>query len=172
MRETRLKVVGAAALAAVTLAGVADLRTAHRARAEPGGVQFVQAKANGDAADLVKRGDYLVNVVARCGDCHTPRNAQGAPDPARHLQGATMWFAPKGKPRGEWEDHAPDITASGRAGKWSEARMIKFLSTGEKSDPPMPAYTLTAEDARAVTAYLRSLPGKKKGAAGKERDDD
>ena len=38
--------------------------------------------ARGEAA-LVERGRYLVNVVARCGDCHTPRNARGKLDFSR-----------------------------------------------------------------------------------------
>lgn len=73
-----------------------------------------------------------------------------------------MWYKPAVR-AGEWEDHAPDITMSGKAGKWREDKMVKFLSMGEKSDPPMPAYKLTMEDALAVTAYLRSLPGKRAG---------
>jgi mono/diheme cytochrome c family protein len=129
--------------------------------------EFVQAPGKVDPA-LVKRGEYLVDVVARCGECHTPRDGNGRLDMSRHLQGAKMWFTPKVKPRGEWEDHAPDITASGRAGRWAEAKMVKYLSTGQQSDPPMPAYRFTVDDARAVTAYLRSLAGRKKG----KRDDD
>jgi hypothetical protein len=73
-----------------------------------------------------------------------------------------MWFAPKDRGE-EWEDHAPDITASGKAGKWSEEKMIRLLTRGGDSDAPMPAYHLTLEDARAMTAYLRSLPGRNKG---------
>ncbi len=127
-----------------------------------------QPRARADNAALVKRGDYLVNQVARCGDCHTPRDARGRLDLARNLQGAKMYYRPP-KNAGEWEDKAPDITAGGKAGKWSERKMVTFLSTGKKSDPPMPAYRLTADDARAVTAYLRSLPGRKKG--GRKGDD-
>jgi mono/diheme cytochrome c family protein len=120
----------------------------------------------------VKRGEYLVNIVARCGDCHTPRNARGDLDMTRHLQGAPTWFTPTVKPK-EWEDRAPNITAGGKAGKWSEDRMVKFLTTGvngegEKPDAPMPSYQLSPEDARAVTAYLRSLPGDNKGDQKKE----
>jgi mono/diheme cytochrome c family protein len=125
-------------------------------------------KAGANAA-LVKRGDYLANEVARCGDCHTPRDARGELDQTRAMQGAPLWVRPARRGK-DWEDKAPDITASGKAGDWSEEKMIRFLSTGKKSDPPMPAYRLTAEDARAVTAYLRSLPGK--GKAGKKKDDD
>ena len=112
--------------------------------------------------DLVRRGDYLVNQVARCGDCHTPRDGRGRPDPARHLQGARMWFAPRVR-AGEWEDHAPDITLSGKAGRWTEAKMIRLLTTGKEAEAPMPAYRLAPEDARAVAAYLRSVPGRKEG---------
>ena len=131
-----------------------------------------QPKAAGDAQALAKRGDYLVNQVARCGDCHTPRDARGRLDMTRHLRGAKMWFTPKDK-AGEWSDHAPDITLSGKAGKWTEEKMIKFLSTGKDSDPPMPAYKMTVEDAKAVTAYLRSLRSDAKGRKReRERDDD
>ena len=52
---------------------------------------------------------------------------------------------------------------SGKAGKWSEAKMTHFFTSGERSDPPMPAYKLTPEDAAALTAYLRFLPGRKAG---------
>jgi mono/diheme cytochrome c family protein len=132
-----------------------------------------KADARPNAAALIKRGDYLVNEVARCGDCHTPRNNRGQLDNTRALQGAAIWFTPKVKPK-EWEGKAPDITMSGKPGKWSEEKMIKYLSTGgkgEKPEAPMPAYHLSQDDARAVTAYLRSLRGA--GNKGKrEKDDD
>ncbi len=80
---------------------------------------------------------------------------------------------------GEFEDEAPNITATGVADKWSEAKMVKFLSTGGRSDAPMPAYKLSEEDARAVVLYLRSLKvdakdpkEKKRGERKKEKDDD
>jgi hypothetical protein len=88
----------------------------------------------------------------------------------KHLQGAPLWFTAKVRPRGEWAERAADITMSGRAGKWSEEKMIKFLSTGGKAEHPMPAYTMSVDDARAVTNYLRSLPGQKKDE--RKRDDD
>ncbi len=124
--------------------------------------ESAQPPARNDDAALIKRGDYIVNKVARCGGCHTPRTDKGEMDMTKHLQGAPIWFTPKIKPQGDWETHASDITASGRAGLWSADKLTKYLSTGEKSDPPMPTYFLTTDDARAVTAYLRSLPGKKK----------
>jgi mono/diheme cytochrome c family protein len=128
---------------------------------------------------LVKRGDYIVNRVALCGDCHTPRDAKGRLDLTRSLEGAPIPFTPRSKPK-EWEDHAPNITAGGKPGKWGEQKLIRYLTTGvngegEKASAPMPAYNLSPEDAKAVTAYLLSLNGDNKGAAKKhdqEREDD
>ncbi len=117
---------------------------------------------------LIKRGAYLANEVARCGDCHTPRDKKGRLDMSRNMQGAKVWLKPVSK-TDEWADSAPDITSSGRGGKWTEDKWVKYLTSGEQSDPPMPAYRLSKEDARAIAAYLRSLPGRTKGDA-KERD--
>ena len=137
-------------------------------RARPGGPGAPTAPA------LILRGAYLVNDVARCGDCHTPRDAGGRLDKTRHLQGAPLWFRPRVKPKGEWEDKAPDITMSGKGGKWTEEKLIRLLTTGKGADAPMPAYHFSQDDARAVAAYLRSLPGKKDGKKNdkKKKDDD
>jgi mono/diheme cytochrome c family protein len=118
-----------------------------------------QEKANADAQ--VERGAYLVNVVARCGDCHTPRDEKGKLDKSKHLEGAPTWFT-SNIPFKKWHTTAPDLTSSGLATKWKEEKLVKFLSTGEQADMPMPAYNLVPEDAKAVVAYLKSLPGKKK----------
>jgi RNA polymerase sigma factor (sigma-70 family) len=169
MMLARLKLAASVVLAVLLLAGGAGLWTVHQMQAGETPTQTKPADKPAEAdksAALVKRGEYLVNQVARCGECHTPRDGRGGLDMSRHLQGAAIWFTPKSKVKGEWEDRAPDITAGGRGGKWSESKLTKFLMTGkddegEAPEAPMPAYKLSEEDARAVTAYLRSLPGKK-----------
>jgi mono/diheme cytochrome c family protein len=123
--------------------------------------------AKEDRSDMVKHGEYLVSRVAQCGDCHTPRDAKGEPDRSRLLQGTTLGFVPRKKTE-HWADMSPDITGGGLAGKWSEEQMIKFFTTGVNPDgkkpiPPMPVFRLNERDARAVTLYLKSLPGKKGG---------
>ena len=65
-----------------------------------------------------------------------------------------------------WAAMSPDITRSGLAGQWREEDFVKFLMTGQDPEgktprPPMPVFHLQKDDARAVTLYLRSLPGKK-----------
>jgi mono/diheme cytochrome c family protein len=132
------------------------------------GVGLVSSRADeranstrNDDATAIKRGEYLANNVAHCVNCHTPDNGKGVPDQSRLLQGAPIPLRPKGKVE-KWADESPDITHNGLAGKWSEADMIKFLTTGIDPDgqhprPPMPVFQLNNEDARAVTLYLRSL---------------
>src|SRR5262249_53138037 len=60
------------------------------------------------AKDAVwNRGAYLVNVVGRCGDCHTPPNWLGARDSGRFLAGTRT--GPGGKP-------VPNITPDQESG--------------------------------------------------------
>ena len=44
------------------------------------------AGAKGGDPALIQRGDYLVNRVVLCADCHTPQDAKGRPDRARHAR--------------------------------------------------------------------------------------
>jgi mono/diheme cytochrome c family protein len=120
-----------------------------------------QAKGENKNDEAIQRGAYLVNTVAQCGNCHTPRNSKGELDTTRHLQGAPIWFKSTKIKFEKWEDTAPDLTPSGLASKWGEEKLVKFLSTGGQADAPMPVFKLTVGDARAVVAYLRSLPGKR-----------
>jgi mono/diheme cytochrome c family protein len=110
----------------------------------------------------VARGKYLVVEVAKCGDCHTPMGANGAPDMSKWLKGSVLPFQPSGN-LPHWSQMAPDITPAGRIfARWKEQGLVKFLTTGlgpsgHAADPPMPAYTLKPADAEAIVAYLKSL---------------
>ena len=107
----------------------------------------------------VARGKYLVEQVARCGDCHSPHNEKGDPIPGKELRGVALLFKPV-QPNPNWADKAPNI--AGLRG-WEEQDAVKFLMTGLAYNdlparPPMPAYHMNKEDAEAIVAYLRSLP--------------
>lgn len=108
------------------------------------------------------RGKYLVEEVAKCQDCHSPRQENGDFDRERWLKGAVLDFAPL-NPVPNWHKTSPDLTGAGSLWKrWGEEGMLKYLQTGltprdKKADPPMPAYTLARPDAEAVVAYLKSL---------------
>ena len=108
--------------------------------------------------ELVSRGEYLVNGVAGCNDCHTPMTPQG-PDMARALQGATLPFAPLIDV--PWAPIAPPI--AGIPGHFTEEQFVAFLQTGVRPDgshplAPMPPYRLNEDDARAVAAYISTVP--------------
>ena len=117
--------------------------------------------AEPDAA-VLERGRYLVEQVAMCGDCHSPRDEKGQLMPELHLHGAALGFAPK-VPMPVWASVAPNIAGlpTLRADKAEQV-----LSTGEGRPtgplrPPMPEYRFSSEDAKAVVVYLKSLKGKK-----------
>jgi mono/diheme cytochrome c family protein len=106
------------------------------------------------------RGAYLVEALAHCGECHTPRNLAFALDNRRKFAGAVAagWLAfnitsDKGTGIGGWSDdevfaylsigHASGHgTASGPMGENVDQRFGEML----------PA------DARAMVTYLRSVP--------------
>ena len=111
------------------------------------------------SAAQIARGRYIVEQVAGCGDCHTPRDAQGVPVKHRTLAGAPVGFAPVG-PLPQWATWAPPL--AGLPSGFDERQLSQFLQTGVRPDgsqarPPMPKFRLTPEDAKAVAAYVRSL---------------
>ena len=117
-----------------------------------------QAPAPLEGEALVARGEYLVNNIGGCNDCHTPMTPQG-PDMARALQGSTLIFAPTIPI--PWAPVAPSI--AGLPAGYTEAQFITFLQTGERPDgshplPPMPAFRLNEDDARAMAAYVATAP--------------
>ena len=114
------------------------------------------------SSDEAVRGKYLVEEVAKCQDCHTPRTENGEFDRTKWLKGAALDIQPIHEMKG-WHKTAPDITAGGRLWeRWGEAGLTKFLETGlgprgNKADPPMPTYKLRPDDAKAIVEYLKTL---------------
>lgn len=109
-------------------------------------------------------GEYLVDEVAKCGDCHTPRKATGDLDQEKRLKGAPLNLnVPPNCETMKRAKVAPDLTSSGPLfSKWDEHGMVKYLETGlnphgTRAHPPMPAYELRPHDAEAIVAYLRTL---------------
>ena len=106
---------------------------------------------------VVNRGAYLVQAVCHCGECHTPRNALGAPKSGRYMAGGKN---PEGK-------KVPNLTPTG-LNKWSDQELRDYLTTGIMPDGDVVNKTmgeviqnslgqLTGDDLTAVTDYLRSL---------------
>jgi len=112
--------------------------------------------------DKVARGKYLVEEVAKCQDCHTPKMDNGSYIKSSWMKGATIAVMPANPVTG-WHAAAPDITANSAVWKrWGDDGMIAFLETGKTprggaAGPPMPTYTLKHDDAVAVVAFLKTL---------------
>jgi mono/diheme cytochrome c family protein len=115
------------------------------------------AAASNSGGD-VARGKYLVEDVAMCGTCHTPRLANGTLDRSRWLAGASVPYLPA-QPTNDWPILAPRLAGNPPA---TNAGMVTLLTTavwtnGKPLRDPMPKFHMTKADAEAVVAYLRSL---------------
>ena len=116
-----------------------------------------------NAQTLLERGDYLVNGILTCGNCHTPRGPGGVFNAARAYSGGPQeWDTPTFKVKGANITPDPD---SG-IGKWTVAQLKTALTEGTRPDgvqiaPIMPYgfyKVFTPGDLDAVVAYLRSVP--------------
>lgn len=108
--------------------------------------------------DEIERGRYIVENVAMCPQCHTPRLSNGRLDPNRTLDGAPEFFQPP-SPDPDWPLQAPRIGGNPPA---SDQDLVKLLTTGIWTDGkplrlPMMPFRMNESDAKAVVAYLKSV---------------
>jgi len=107
------------------------------------------------------RGRYLVDALAHCGECHTPRRFAGLLDRSRYLAGT---------PDGPEGDKVPNITPDRETGigKWAADDLAYFLETGALPDGDYTGSSmsevidnttarLTPDDRQAIVRYLKSL---------------
>jgi mono/diheme cytochrome c family protein len=107
----------------------------------------------------VERGRYLVEDVAMCGECHTPRDEHGNLDRSRWLQGAPIWIVPvHADPK--WAMRAPPLAGfQPYTDDQGEAVLEKGVGpNGLEIQEPMHIYHMSRADALAIIAYLKSLP--------------
>jgi len=152
-----MKSAVAALVAGVSLAALAAPPKAPSRSETPG------ATAGRDPATsrgpLVERGRYLVHDVALCVQCHSPRDENGNLLETKLLSGARIPFDSP-YPGLSWAYQAPNIR--GMTG-YTEEEAVRLLTRGitrggSPPRPPMQQFHMTTEDARAVVAYLKSLP--------------
>lgn len=118
------------------------------------------------ASAEVNRGDYLVNALAHCDTCHTPRNVLMGQQNDRALSGGSL---------GSW--YAPNITPDPQSGigNWSATELAQYLKTGHVAGKAQAAgpmaeavehslQYLSDSDIQAMVAYLRQIPAVSNGA--------
>lgn len=76
----------------------------------------------------VERGRYLVEHVAICADCHTPRNFLGVPKQSLYMAGASQNKGPLG-------EAVPNITPDPETGigSWKREEIADLLISGTKT---------------------------------------
>jgi mono/diheme cytochrome c family protein len=121
-------------------------------------LQSAKPRAGSTSGD-VAHGDYLVHSVAMCVQCHSPRDRNGDLLMDEQLQGARMPVTSP-FPAKAFAFSTPRL--AGMPAGWTDEELVAFLQTGdtgtrERPQPPMPPFRMTAEDARAIVAYLKSL---------------
>lgn len=115
-----------------------------------------------DSSDPVALGEYLVNTVMSCADCHTPLDeTTGAPIFDQWLAGGQPWEGPWGIVYGG--NITPHETTG--IGTWTDEQIARAIREGVRIDGrrlilmPWEDYAVTTdEDIAAVVAYLRSIP--------------
>ena len=108
-----------------------------------------------------ERGRYLVETIAGCGNCHTPRGPGGFVA-GKHLAGG---FVMDEQPfRAVTSNITPDKDTG--IGNWTDAQIARAIREGIRPDgtligPPMPFELyrrLSDSDVAAMVAYLRTVP--------------
>ena len=115
-----------------------------------------QASGNPEIA----RGKYIVDQVAMCVQCHTPRTQSGQLLATRYLQGAAVPVAAPPSFQIDWAYKAPAIAGLPGYTRQEGIRLLMEGITPDRRTPkaPMPKFRLTRADAEAVVDYLKSLP--------------
>jgi mono/diheme cytochrome c family protein len=129
-------------------------------------VLLLSACGGAMAESPAKRGFYLVNTIMACGNCHTPRDAEGKAIAEKAFSGGLTFTTPA------FIATAPNITPDIETGigSWSDAEIKRALVEGVRPDHGrlggiplaaiMPANfykALLADDLDAIVAYLRTI---------------
>ncbi|HXL13860.1 MAG TPA: c-type cytochrome [Bradyrhizobium sp.] len=127
---------------------------------------LLAASSRATAESAVERGNYLVNTIMACGNCHTPRDAEGKVIAEKPLSGGRTFMTPA------FIATAPNITPDVETGigSWSDAEIKRALIEGIRPDHGrlagvplaaiMPANFykgLLTDDLDAVVAYLHTV---------------
>jgi mono/diheme cytochrome c family protein len=131
-----------------------------------GFLSFLATMPTALAETPVERGQYLVNSILACGNCHTPKTASGEPIADKELSGGLVFTTPA------FDATASNITPDRDTGigTWSDAEIKQAITEGIRPNHgrlagvplaavmPVNFYkAMLPRDLDAVVAYLRSV---------------
>jgi hypothetical protein len=149
-------------------AAAADDRAAPEGDAAPADAAPADASAgDGGLTGIQARGQYLVDHVIACGDCHTPQLPDGTFDMSKYLAGGTCFIPSADGKSCLLQSRNLTDDPTGLHSRTDDEIKNMFLNgkrpsaTGDQPlFPVMPYYVLhnmKAEDADAIVAYLRTV---------------
>jgi len=107
----------------------------------------------------VEHGRYIVEHVAMCVECHSPRTRDGHIIESQKYLGGPM---PAGAPA--WaSDWAMTVPRNKGLPGYDDAKAMRLLTEGaigrdgRQLNPPMPRFRMSPQDAADVIAFLRSV---------------
>jgi hypothetical protein len=160
MRVSGLLLICGIVLSAAWLGATQEPRARERSRepageAEPQGVEPARTVRLGGNAE---HGRYIVEHVAMCIECHSPRDEQGNLMTGEAFTGSPVPFRPPWP--NDWAIQAPRIR--GLPG-YTEELGVRLLTQGaidrfgKQLRPPMPRFRMSTPDALDVVAFLKSM---------------
>ena len=132
-----------------------------------GFIVILMTAGRASAETAVERGDYLVNTIMACGNCHTPKDENGRPILSRAFSGGLSFETPS------FAGTASNITSDTATGigSWSDVDIKLAFTQGVRPDSArlpgvpladvMPTHfykALLPRDADAIVAFLRTIP--------------
>jgi mono/diheme cytochrome c family protein len=123
---------------------------------------LVCSAASADDDNLLERGKYLVDTIAGCGNCHSPRDKEGNFIKGKEFSGAFVITDPG------FKAYAKNITPDRETGigSWTPQQIATAIREGKTPDgkllgPPMSFEfyrDISDEDVDAIVAYMRTVP--------------
>src|ERR1700760_4440501 len=94
------------------------------------GVLLLAINGGASAETAIERGNYLVNTIMACGNCHSPRDADGRIIADKALSGGLSFDTPA------FVATAPNITPDVETGigSWSDDEIKRSLIEGIRPD--------------------------------------
>lgn len=120
---------------------------------------YIAAAGSATAAPDLSRGQYLVEALAACDNCHTPRGPGGY-DFSRRFSGGSQTFSGK-----DYVARGSNISSDKETGvgDWSDDALRAAIIAGRGRDGPLAAAMpsdsyqgLTKDDLDSVVAFLRA----------------